>query len=94
MWSNAFTLFRRITFKLGKSPYFNALFTSSVHGYSPTALKQKPLEKKKQNRGRVYSRYVLVTNYNSVLLDSLTKWRAAGKIELSKRLVPFSYKEI
>ena len=94
MWSNAFTLFRRITFKLGKSPYFNVLFTSSVDGYSPTALKLKPLEKKKQNRGRVYSRYVVVTNYNSVLLDSLTKWRAAGKIELSKRLVPFSYKEI
>ena len=57
-------------------------------------LNKSPLKKKKQNRGRVYSRYVVVTNYNSVLLDSLTKWRAAGKIELSKRLVPFSYKEI
>ena len=57
-------------------------------------LKQKPLEKKKQNCGREYSRYVVVKNFNTVLLDSLTKWRAAGKIDLSKRLVPFSYKEI
>ena len=56
-------------------------------------LKQKPLEKK-QNCGREYFRYVVVKNFNTVLLDSLTKWRAAGKIKLSKRLVPFSYKEI
>ena len=73
---------------------FNTLFPSSVDGYSPTALKTKAPWKKKQNCGREYFRYVVVKNFNTVLLDSLTKWRAAGKIKLSKRLVPFSYKEI
>ena len=70
-------------------PYFPA---ASINIRLLLLLNKSPLKVKKQNSGRVYSRYVVVKNYNTVLLDSLTKWRAAGKIELSKRRVPFCYK--